>query len=74
MNTGPDLQPHAAGREFISNRSRVRNGARKAVEFRDNERIPVAYSGEGLVEPRPFPCRAGKAMVGINAISRHTEF
>lgn len=73
MDTGPDLQPHAADRELISNRARVKNGACKAVEFRDNQRIPVTYCGEGLVKPWPFPSRTGKAVVGINTISRHTE-
>lgn len=50
MDVGPDLQPHAADCKLIANHTRVRNGACKAVEFRDNQR----QCRQGLVEPWPF--------------------
>ena len=53
--------------------SGVRHGAGKPVELGHHQCVAAAHRRERLIQARPGPVCAGKAAIGVNAISSHAE-
>ena len=71
MNTGPELQAHAATEELVRNGASVRNRAGQAVELGHDQCVPCPDGGQRLVEAGTGPVHPRETMVGVDAIRRH---
>jgi len=71
---GPtQIETYLANREFVGDRSCVREGPGQPIELGDHERVALSTSSQGLTQARPFTVGASESVVNANPIWGHSE-
>ena len=61
-----EIETYLANREFVGDRSCVREGPGQSIELGDHQRVALSTSSQGLTQARPFAIGAGESMVNVD--------
>lgn len=73
MDLPAERKHHALSGEFVTDRTRVGNGACEPIEFRDDERVSATNGGECFVEAGSFAVGSSEAVVEIDPVQCNSE-
>ncbi len=66
---GPtEIETYLANREFVGDRSCVREGPGQPIELGDYQRVALSTSSQGLTQARPLAIGASESMVNIDPV------
>ena len=74
MHASTELQLHAPISQAVTDGARVRDRARKPVQFGHNESVSTTDSRQCLIEAGPRAVRPGESMIGIDPIRSDPQF
>ncbi len=73
VHAGAELELHTPRRERVADCARVRHRSGEPVELGHHQGVAAPDRGQRLVEAGAGSVRPGEALIGVDAIGRHSE-